>query len=78
MKSDYSRQVILLCPVCGNSQFEITSEQFYTCSDCRNKFDKEALISENTVSTDAMVEDLKKELILDLEKDLKKMFKRFK
>lgn len=78
MKSDYSRQVILLCPVCGNSQFETTSEQFYTCSDCKNQFDKEALISENTVSTDAMVEDLKKELIQDLEKDFKKMFKRFK
>ncbi|WP_138135573.1 ECs_2282 family putative zinc-binding protein [Aeromonas hydrophila] len=68
MKNDYSRQVTLLCPVCGNSQFATISDCHYSCSDCKTEFDKEALISQNTASTDAMVEDLKKELVEDIKK----------
>ncbi|MGN7509085.1 ECs_2282 family putative zinc-binding protein [Aeromonas salmonicida] len=71
MKNDYSRQVTLLCPVCGNSQFATISDSRYSCSDCRTEFDKESLISQNTESTDAMLEDIKKELVADFKKILK-------
>lgn len=78
MKNDYSRQVTLLCPVCGNSQFTTISDSRYSCSDCQAEFDKESLISQNTESTEAMVEDLKKELLADIEKDFKRILKGFR
>ncbi|MCF5857686.1 ECs_2282 family putative zinc-binding protein [Aeromonas veronii] len=78
MKNDYSRHVVLLCPVCGNSQFEAISDQFFSCSDCKNEFDKDSLISQNSESSEAMIDELKKELIADIDKDFKKMFKRLR
>ncbi|WP_273762080.1 ECs_2282 family putative zinc-binding protein [Aeromonas hydrophila] len=78
MKSEYTINATMLCPICGNDQFEIVSEQLLICSDCKNSFDKESLIEQNSTSIDAMVEDLQKEFISDVKKDLKKMLKGFK
>lgn len=78
MKRDYCRDVMLLCPVCGNSQFETLSEQSFKCSDCKTEFDKDELVLQNSASTDAHLEDMKKEIIDDIRKDFKKILKRFK
>ncbi|WP_144034720.1 ECs_2282 family putative zinc-binding protein [Aeromonas hydrophila] len=78
MKNDYSRQVTLLCPVCGNSQFATISDSRYSCSDCKTEFDKESHISQNLESIDSTIKEIKKELFTDIEKDFKKILKGFK
>ncbi|MCR3902616.1 hypothetical protein NUK36_07235 [Aeromonas hydrophila] len=71
MKNDYSTHVTLLCPVCGNSQFESISEWFYRCSDCKTELDKDSLIYQNTESTEAAIKKLHNDFISDLSKKLK-------
>ncbi len=78
MKSEYYRNVTLLCPVCGNDQFGIDSEHLFICSDCKNEFDKESLIQQNSTSTEAMIEELQKEFVADIKKDFHKEVKGFK
>ncbi|AJQ54459.1 MULTISPECIES: ECs_2282 family putative zinc-binding protein [Aeromonas] len=75
MKKDYSIEVVILCPVCGNTQFETVSDLFFVCSDCKSEFDKDSLIEQNTISTETAIEELQQEFLADLKKDFKKLFK---
>ena len=78
---DLSRQVTMLCPICGNDQFESLDEEFedlsdapdevrLKCSDCGSVFTKEELMRENAekidIAVDAMVKDAKKEIEKEL------------
>lgn len=80
---DLSRNVTLICSVCGNDQFEILDTEYedmkeapdntrFKCSDCGRIIDKSELIEENEEIINANVEDIKKEAIVKLEKELKK------
>jgi len=84
---DLSRKVTLYCDVCGNDQFstidEITCELIdapdetrMQCSDCKKIFTKAELLEVNQRVIDANIEDIKKEAIKELEKELKKAFKK--
>lgn len=83
---DYSREITLLCPVCGNDQFEsldvedgdeLTAPDTirYKCSDCKSIYTKAELINSNNESIEDNIDEMEKEVMKDLEKKLKKMFK---
>lgn len=82
---DMSRIVSMLCPVCGNDQFESLNEQYpdpndapddvqLKCSDCGATYTKEELFHENSEIIGLAVEELKEEF----EKELKKAIKKWK
>lgn len=61
---NYDRKVALLCPLCGNDQFESLDEKFedllhasdevrVRCSDCGSKYTKHELIDSNAAIIDA-------------------------
>jgi len=83
---DMEKQFSLICNLCGNDQFSTVDEQIedlqsapdYTeveCSDCGRVVTKDQLIDENSHVINENVEDFKKDIIKQLEKDLKKKFK---
>ncbi len=86
---DLSRNISLLCPVCGNDQFEHLGEQSeelqeplfdvrFRCSDCGSIFTKEALLRENSEKINIAVEEIKADVIKEIEKELKNSLKGFK
>ena len=81
-----SRYVTLYCPVCGNDQFSSLDSETddlsdapdgtrIQCADCKCIFTKAELIEANQDIIDANIEEMKEELLKDLEKELKMMFK---
>lgn len=76
----------MLCSVCGNDQFSTVDESIdgmlnapdeteVKCSDCGRVTTKEQLIEENSHVIDANMGDFKDEIMKQLQKDFKKMFK---
>lgn len=83
---DLQKSISMICPTCGNDQFsslDCDIEDIYDapdktriqCSGCDLILTKEELIGENQYIIDANIEDLKKEAINKLEKELKKIFR---
>lgn len=81
-----SRKVTLYCPTCGNDQFSSVDVEIddlsdapddtrIQCADCKCIFTKAELIEANQDIINANIEEMKKDLLKDLEKKLKKMFK---
>ena len=81
-----SRNVTLYCPTCGNDQFSCVDMEIddlsgapddtrIQCADCKCIFTKAELIETNQDDINANIEEMKKDLLKDLEKKLKKMFK---
>lgn len=79
---DLSRKVAMLCPLCGNDQFGCLDEELgdsvdtpdearFRCSDCGSVFTKEELIAENAEVLDNAVEDIKEDLLKELQKEMK-------
>jgi len=90
MKS-YNKQVALLCPVCGNDQFEsldldiegddlidAVDEIRFRCSDCGAVLTKEELISENREKISIGIGEVEDSIIRDIETELKKELKKWK
>lgn len=86
---DLSRNITLLCPVCGNSQFESLNEESeafgdapdqaqYKCSDCGSIFTKEQLLEENSEKIDIAINEIKDDALKELDKELKKAFKKWR
>ena len=86
---DLNINVNLKCYVCGNDDFSTVDEEIYDmleasddtevkCSDCGRIVTKGQLIEDNSHIIEANVEDLKKEAIKEIQKDLKKVFKKWK
>lgn len=80
--------ISMKCFVCGNDQFSTVDKKIHDmleapddtevkCSDCRRIITKEQLIEENNHIIEANVEDLKKEAIKEMEKEVKGMFKKW-
>ncbi len=83
------KKIKLICPVCGNDQFsslDIPIEELkdgletnrVQCSDCRNIFTKEELINENQWRIDNEIEQIKDDITKQLDKEIKKMLRKFK
>ena len=86
---DFDRQVTLLCPLCGNNQFESPDEEFedlleasdnirVRCSDCGSEYTKEELLDGNSNVIDNAAEEMEQDIINELEKDLEKALKGWK
>lgn len=85
---DLSRKVSLLCSICGNDQFETLDKEYedlteapdstrFKCSDCGRIFTKAELLDENEEIINANIEGIQNEAVAEVEKELKKMFKKF-
>lgn len=82
---EYSKNVKLFCPLCGNDQFSTldqtndllnaSDDTRIQCSDCKSIYTKAQLIKENEHIINANMEEVKNEVMKDLEKEIKKMFK---
>lgn len=77
--NDIYKNIPLLCPICGNDLFETVSEDelesLYKCVDCGHIIKSEELIEENAETIDNGIEEIKRQIISDFEKELKKVFK---
>jgi len=82
MNSDkYSRNIELVCPTCGSSQFEhdVDIENDYAevrCIGCDRIMTKEELIRENSESIDEHAREIGRETVDDLVKEMKKELKK--
>jgi uncharacterized Zn finger protein len=86
---DLSRKIPLHCPVCGNDQFssvddsndnlsDAPDETKIKCSDCGAIHTKAELINENQNIINANIEDVKREALKELKKQVKKAFRKLK
>lgn len=80
MKNDYSRSVSMQCSTCGGMAFEFDNEEGpIRCTGCDRVYaTKDELIAENGGRIDGQVDEIGKELLKDVQKDLSKMFKKFR
>lgn len=78
---DYSRHITLLCPTCGNDQFEYPDEideqdiddiTVFMCSDCGSKFTKAELVELNQEIISNHIEGAKRDIVREIEKLLRK------
>lgn len=85
---DFDRKVTLLCPLCGNDQFESLDEKFedllhasdevrVRCSDCGSEYTKRELIDSNAALIDNAVDELAQEATKELEDRLRKAIKKW-
>ncbi|MND77055.1 hypothetical protein D3C80_687200 [compost metagenome] len=75
MKRQYGIEFSMKCSVCGNSSFEIKSDEEIKCSDCGFIYSKSQLMEENELSKKYAIDTLKKEIKAD-NKKLKGIFNR--
>ena len=89
MINELCKNVSLICPVCGNDQFRImgaednelknmSGEVQVQCSDCGSVFSKEEIIEENSEKIDIAIEELKDDITAEIEKEVKRIFRRWK
>lgn len=78
---DLSRQVELICPTCGCTQFaseelpvgqEYTDDWEFTCAHCGRRFTRKQLIEANTETINAHIEDMGDEIVAEVAKQFKK------
>jgi hypothetical protein len=83
MKSDYRRTLSLLCPTCAGPEFEFDSEEneatrTYSCRGCGLKFSHDEIMISNRARIDAEVENIKSEVLGDVQQKLRDVFKGMK
>jgi predicted nucleic acid-binding Zn-ribbon protein len=82
MKSkNCNREIYLLCPTCGESQFEYDDEvkienMEFKCLSCNQLFSKGDLIKENGELTEEHFSEMGEEILEDAAKKLRKAFKK--
>lgn len=73
----YNQNVMLICPVCGNTEMEYKNESDYIkCTSCGRETTKNELIEDNGESINLHVEEVKKELTKDFEKKMRDMLRK--
>lgn len=74
--SKYNRQVTLLCPTCGGTQFEHEEGSFEVarCASCQRETTKDELIRENSENISKHVDEMGSELTEELSKELTRAF----
>ena len=81
MKNDYSRNISLLCPTCGASDFSYDedrpeNDRSYECQGCGLSFSHQEMLDGNQELVSRAVEETKQEILSDIHKDFKKMLKK--
>ena len=82
MKNDYDRSVALLCPTCASDQLQCMDEvetelSRYRCAACDGEFNYAELKVSNAERIEAAIDEMKSEIVSDIEKDFAKIFKKF-
>lgn len=73
----YDRSIVLICPVCGNSDMEQTEgSEFIRCIGCGKEMTKSTLIEENGESIDIHLDELKNEITKDIQKEFSDMLRK--
>ena len=79
MKSNYSKDVILLCPICGGDYFqydETDNESPVTCNNCKQSYTRLELQEMNQNNINQTVQDLTDEVVDDIAKHLNRKLKK--
>ena len=76
----YNRNVSMLCPTCGCSQFEFENGaaetiEIFECASCGRTLTKEELIKENSENLNEHVKEIGNQVTKDLAKEMKKSLK---
>ncbi|MCS4492697.1 hypothetical protein NXS97_00520 [Pantoea sp. B623] len=73
----YNRNIALLCPVCGNTEMEYSDEsEIVKCIGCGKELTKDELTQENGAAIEAHVDEIKKELTKDIQRQFNDMLKK--
>ena len=77
----YNRSVSLLCPTCGNDQFEFDqgvddSVEIVKCASCGREINKDNLIRENSENINAHVEEVGQQIVKDAANELRSTLKK--
>jgi transcription initiation factor TFIIIB Brf1 subunit/transcription initiation factor TFIIB len=78
MEDKHSRSIKMLCSTCGGSDFEFDPEVENgpaRCVSCDRIYSREELTRENQARIDENVEEIKAEVVEDLHKSIRDMFK---
>jgi predicted nucleic acid-binding Zn-ribbon protein len=78
MKDEYAKKVELACPVCGGKTFQYDStitDGPATCLLCKRTFSRDELLAANSETLSANMEELQKEAVDDMGKELRKKLK---
>lgn len=82
MKSKgYDRKVILMCPTCGESQFEYDSDceienMELKCISCEQTYSRDELMKENGEIFEEKFQEIGEGILEDAAQELKKAFKK--
>lgn len=69
MDDDYSRSIRMHCSTCGSTDFEFEDEAGpIRCTSCDRVFTREELIRENGEVIEAEVDEMKSEIVRDMER----------
>ena len=86
---DLSRNVTMLCPLCGNDQFSLVEKEYMElidapgyakiqCSDCASIYTKDEIIEANAEKIDIATDEMVHDAMEEFEKELKKAMKKWK
>lgn len=86
---DLSRNVAMICPICGNDQFSVMDEVVedfssaeddirIQCLDCKTIFTKAELIEENQEVINVNIEEITQEAIKEIDYDLRNALKKMR
>jgi uncharacterized Zn finger protein (UPF0148 family) len=67
----YERSIPMCCPTCGATDFSEEGE-FCTCAACNLRLTKDELIASNGENIEANVQEVRRELVADVQRELKK------
>jgi predicted nucleic acid-binding Zn-ribbon protein len=72
-ENKYDRSISLMCPTCGHKDFEHdeTDESPVRCAGCDRVLTRDELIRENGELIDSAVDELKTEVVKDIQKELR-------
>lgn len=79
MKSDYSRNVEMICPVCGSKTFEYDTEiedGDVKCISCERVFTRQELFDANQENMNINLEEIQQEVVKDTADEINKMLKK--
>jgi uncharacterized Zn finger protein (UPF0148 family) len=77
----YNRNIVLLCPTCGCSDFSNDEGvdqtiQVMTCASCGRELNRDELIRENSENIEEHFSEIKKEVIKDVADEFRKSLKK--
>jgi CRISPR/Cas system-associated protein Cas10 (large subunit of type III CRISPR-Cas system) len=75
----YNRTISMLCPTCGGTQFAQSKSDagpIETCARCGRSVSREELIRENSENIAEHVNEVKREVVKDAQKEIRDMLKK--